>query len=264
MGMTSQYRAFSLLLLISFNLLSWKTNAFSFPTEIKKQTQYNVEYKNSWFGNTRLYGEEESSSSSGVKEDEPENKESKEKVETEEKPIDILNSPAFLKRKVEVLKEDVKRLEMDIKDAKVKVEENKAEWSEKLERVDKEDTNMMERLQKQSKESEGKALVDVVRKLLGVLDNFDRAFASVTPTTEEDKEVESSYKIPYDDIYETFKRLGVEQVETVGKEFDYEFHQAVMQKQSDEYEEGIVCEELQSGWKVGDELVRPAMVSVSM
>ena len=55
----------------------------------------------------------------------------------------------------------------------------------------------------------------------------------------------------------------MEEVETVGTEFDYEVHQAVMQKPSEEYDEGIVCEELQKGFKIGDTLVRAAMVVVA-
>jgi molecular chaperone GrpE len=47
-------------------------------------------------------------------------------------------------------------------------------------------------------------------------------------------------------------------------EFDYEFHQAVMQKPSEEYEEGIVCEELAKGFKLNDQLIRAAMVVVAV
>jgi len=53
-------------------------------------------------------------------------------------------------------------------------------------------------------------------------------------------------------------------VETLGKEFDYEFHQAVMTRPSDDYEEGVVCEELAKGYSMEDgELIRAAMVSVA-
>jgi molecular chaperone GrpE len=64
-------------------------------------------------------------------------------------------------------------------------------------------------------------------------------------------------------VLQTFQSLGVELVPTVGLEFDYENHQAVMQKPSVEYEEGIVCEELQKGFRCGDVLVRAAMVVVA-
>ena len=55
----------------------------------------------------------------------------------------------------------------------------------------------------------------------------------------------------------------MQQVETLGTEFDYEVHQAVMQQPSDEYDEGIVCQEFQKGFKIGDTLIRAAMVAVA-
>jgi len=107
------------------------------------------------------------------------------------------------------------------------------------------------------------ATVQVARAMLTCLDNFDRAFGVVTPETDEERAIEAEYKKTYDMILETFRKLGVEEVETVGTEFDYGVHQAVMQKPSDEYEEGIVCEEFQKGFKLQDQLVRAAMVAVA-
>lgn len=107
------------------------------------------------------------------------------------------------------------------------------------------------------------ATLQVARQMLEVLDTFDRAFGAVTPETEEQSAIQAEYKASYDMIINTLNELGVEQVETVGKEFDYEVHQAVMQRPSEEYEEGIVCEEFQKGFKLGNQLVRAAMVAVA-
>lgn len=107
------------------------------------------------------------------------------------------------------------------------------------------------------------ATVQVTRAMLDALDNFDRAFGVVSAETDDEKAIEAEYREAYDSILETFKKLGVEEVETVGKEFDYELHQAVMQRPSEHYEEGIVCEELQKGFKLDDTLVRAAMVVVA-
>jgi molecular chaperone GrpE len=99
--------------------------------------------------------------------------------------------------------------------------------------------------------------------MLEVLDNYDRAFAAVKPDTDEERAIEARYKENYDKILNIFAELGITEVDTVGKEFDYEFHQAVMQRPS-EYDEGIVCEELQKGFVLnGQKLIRAAMVSVS-
>jgi len=96
-----------------------------------------------------------------------------------------------------------------------------------------------------------------------VLDNFDRAFGVITAETESQKKIEEEYRTTYNEILTILADLGVEEVKTVGTEFDYEIHQAVMQKPSDEYEEGTVVEEFQKGFKLGDTLIRAAMVSVA-
>ena len=101
------------------------------------------------------------------------------------------------------------------------------------------------------------------REILELLDNFDRAFGAVKPETDAEMAIEAEYKELYDSIVATFENLGVEQVKTLGTEFDYEVHQAVMQRPSDEYEEGMVCEEFQKGFKMGDTLIRAAMVAVA-
>ena len=103
----------------------------------------------------------------------------------------------------------------------------------------------------------------VVREMLEILDNFDRAFGAVMPETDEEKAIEAEYKEAYQMVMDVITSLGVEEVQTVGNEFDYELHQAVMQKPSDEFEEGIVCEEFQKGFKIGDMLIRAAMVAVA-
>ena len=115
----------------------------------------------------------------------------------------------------------------------------------------------------QSKQGDDMATLQVARQMLEVLDTFDRAFGAVTPESEEQSAIEAEYKASYDMIINTLNELGVEQVETVGKEFDYEVHQAVMQRPSEDYEEGIVCEEFQKGFKLGNQLVRAAMVAVA-
>ena len=176
---------------------------------------------------------------------------------------DILNSPVFLKRKLDVLKSDLSKIEDDIKQAKDKFEQGKIEWGTQFEDLEKEYKNIQQRLTTQSSKSDDQAVMQVARQMLEVLDNFDRAFGQVTVTTPTEKEIEAEYQNVYNMVLATFKKLGVEEVESVGKEFDYEVHQAVMQKPSDDHEEGIVCEEFRKGFKIGDTLIRASMVAVA-
>lgn len=180
---------------------------------------------------------------------------------------DILNSPAFLKRKVEVLQSDVAALEKEIEEANALAASGKAEWGAKFDMLNKEAKGIQDRLAKQGAAGIETATVDVTTRILNVLDNYDRAFQSVEAATNEEVEIVDAYKRSYDMILDAFAELNVTKVETVGYEFNYEMHQAMMQMPSDEYEEGIVCQEFAMGWKFGtpngEKLIRPAMVVVA-
>lgn len=204
---------------------------------------------------------EESAEEEGEKEDHGEHTGDAWQLPDEEA-TDILNSPAFLRRKIDVLKSDVEKVEVEIEEANKVLEANKLEWGPKLDDLQREYVNIQDRMSKQSREGEGTATIEVARKMLDVLDNYDRAFGQVNAETDEEKEVEAAYMKTKDMILNIFKTLDIKEVETVGTEFDYEFHQAVLQRPS-EYEENIVCEELAKGYVLGDKLIRAAMVSVS-
>mmetsp|Transcript_5025 Transcript_5025/g.11296 ORF Transcript_5025/g.11296 Transcript_5025/m.11296 type:complete len:243 (+) Transcript_5025:43-771(+) len=176
---------------------------------------------------------------------------------------DILNSPAFLTRKVEVLQSDIAAMEKEIEEANALYTAGKAEWGDKFDMLNKESQLMQERFAEQGAQGKETATVEVAQKILNVLDNYDRAFQSVEAATNEEVEIVDAYKNTYDMILDAFSELNVTKVETVGTEFDYEMHQAMMQMPSDEYEEGIVCQEFAMGWKCGEKLIRPAMVAVA-
>lgn len=124
-------------------------------------------------------------------------------------------------------------------------------------------SNIQERMGNQNKRGEEMATVQVVREMLGVLDNYDRAFGAVKAESEEQKAIESAFKETYDQILQVFEDLGVTTVETLGTEFDFNMHQAVLQRPSDEYEEGMCCEEFAKGFIMGETLIRAAMVAVA-
>jgi molecular chaperone GrpE len=122
---------------------------------------------------------------------------------------------------------------------------------------------IQQRMSAQNKQGDSMSTIKVVREMLDLLDNFDRAFGSVKPQTDAEIAIQAEYKTVYESMLETFKKLGVTEVETVGLEFDYAVHQAVMQRPSPDYDEGIVCEEYQKGFKLNDQLIRAAMVAVA-
>jgi molecular chaperone GrpE len=103
---------------------------------------------------------------------------------------------------------------------------------------------------------------NVVRELLPVIDNFDRALKHVPKEL-----VNNNYVKGVSGVVKQFEKtlgdMGVERIKTIGEIFDPHLHEAVHMEDGDGRDE-IVCEELQSGYKLGDEIIRHAMVKVRM
>jgi len=104
---------------------------------------------------------------------------------------------------------------------------------------------------------------DTIKKLLPVIDTFERAQKSFKDFDNSEKSKES-----FDAIQKQFmdalEKLGVEKIETVGKEFDPNLHEAVMQTPSEEHPDHTIIAELQSGYKLCDKILRPALVNVAV
>ena len=102
----------------------------------------------------------------------------------------------------------------------------------------------------------------IIEKILPVIDDFERGLAAMS-----DEEKETSFGKGMEMIYKKFtgilKDAGVSEIEAVGKEFDPAFHNAVMQAPSDEYESGIVVQELQKGYMFKEKVLRHSMVAVA-
>ena len=101
----------------------------------------------------------------------------------------------------------------------------------------------------------------VIEKILPVVDNFERGLATV-PSDDTEKAFADGMGKIYRQLMDELDKIGVKPIEAKGKEFDPNLHNAVMQVASDEFESGIVAEELQKGYTYHDTVVRHAMVSV--
>ena len=101
----------------------------------------------------------------------------------------------------------------------------------------------------------------VIEKILPIIDNFERGFATVDPSDEEDAFV-GGMRMVYKQLMTELENIGVTPIEAVGLEFDPNLHNAVMQVQSEEYESGIVAQELQKGYTYRGNVVRYSMVAV--
>ncbi|MBE5883928.1 MAG: nucleotide exchange factor GrpE [Lachnospiraceae bacterium] len=103
----------------------------------------------------------------------------------------------------------------------------------------------------------------VLEKILPVIDNFERGFATVDPEDENDAFV-GGMKMVYKQMMKELDNIGVKPIEAVGCEFDPNFHNAVMQVESEEYESGVVAQEMLKGYTYRDTVIRHSMVAVTM
>ncbi len=101
----------------------------------------------------------------------------------------------------------------------------------------------------------------VIEKILPIVDNFERGLATVPEEKKEDPFVDGMNRI-YKQLLTELENIGVKPIEAVGKEFDPGLHNAVMQVASEEYESGIVAQELQKGYTYREGVVRHSMVAV--
>ena len=103
----------------------------------------------------------------------------------------------------------------------------------------------------------------LINEFLPVLDNFDRARGSIETAEGEEVETNERYQAMHAALMESLTSMGVTKVPTVGEEFDYNLHMAIQQIPNPEYDEGIVCSEMQPGYTCKGLLVRAAYVMVS-
>ena len=100
---------------------------------------------------------------------------------------------------------------------------------------------------------------DAIDKLLPVIDNIERALAAAG---DEEGGLKAGVEMVLRQTKETFAKMGVEEIDPLGQPFDAELHNAVMQGSEDEGEPGTVCMVLQKGYKLGNHVIRYAMVKV--
>lgn len=146
-------------------------------------------------------------------------------------------------KKQDALKEKIDELEDRVK-------RQMAEFENFRKRTDKEKTAMFETGAK-----------SVIEKILPVVDNFERGLATVS---EEDKKspFAEGMEMIYKQLMTELEKMEVKPIPAVGEEFDPNFHNAVMQVESEEYESGVIAQELQKGYTYRDSVVRHSMVAV--
>ena len=164
------------------------------------------------------------------KEEAKEEKKEKKKKEKTDKKQDAL------KGRIEELEDRVKR--------------QMAEFENFRKRTEKEKTMMFETGAK-----------SVIEKILPVVDNFERGLAAV-PEDEKNGAFAQGMEMIYKQLMTELENMQVKPIPAVGEEFNPDFHNAVMQVESEEYESGVIAQELQKGYTYRDSVVRHSMVAV--
>ena len=166
---------------------------------------------------------------------------SEEAEEKEDKKLQKKKAKA--EKKQDALKEKVEELED-------KVKRQMAEFDNFRKRSEKEKNAMFETGAK-----------SVIEKILPVVDNFERGLATI-PEEEKGSPFAEGMEMIYRQLIGELEKMEVKPIPAVGEEFDPALHNAVMQVESDEYESGVIAQELQKGYTYRDSVVRHSMVAV--
>lgn len=177
-----------------------------------------------------------------------EDKEEEEEIPGDSEQDDKADKKFFKKKqkadkKQEALKEKIDELEDRVK-------RQMAEFDNFRKRTEKEKTAMFETGAK-----------SVIEKILPVVDNFERGFAAI-PEEEKGTPFAEGMEMVYKQLMAELEKMEVKPIPAVGEEFNPDLHNAVLQVESEEYESGVIAQELQRGYTYRDSVVRHSMVAV--
>lgn len=158
--------------------------------------------------------------------------------------------------------EEAPAADMSVEEKLAAAEAQAAEYLDGWQRARAEFANARKRLEKSRIEARRNATVEVIGRLLPVLDDFGRALDNVPEAIADDDWFEGMALI-HRKLTGILEAENIEPIEAVGVPFDPNYHEAVMQEESDEYESGTVIKELQGGYRLGERVIRPAMVIVA-
>ena len=147
------------------------------------------------------------------------------------------------------------------KKKKDKKDEQIEDLNDRLRRQMAEFDNFRKRSEKEKSQMFDMGAKSIIEKVLPIVDNFERGLAAVPEEQKDDAFVTGMDKV-YKQLMTEFDSIGVKPIEAVGQKFNPDLHNAVMQVESEEFEPGIVAQELQKGYMYKDTVVRHSMVAV--
>lgn len=144
-----------------------------------------------------------------------------------------------------------------------KAEEDSKTAHERLLRATAEFDNYKKRSLRETSEFRKFANESLIKEILPVVDNLERAIESSGNDGNANKSIVEGVEMTLKEIFKVLEKFNLKALDSEGKAFDPNFHQAVLQEETDEYPENTVLKEMQKGYVLHDRLIRPAMVVVS-
>lgn len=156
-------------------------------------------------------------------------------------------------------KEELKQEDTNTENELVKTKQELEETTDRFKRIMAEFENFKKRSSKERDGLYSSLVADIITAFLPVQDNLEKAIQAKT----EDEGFKQGIELVTKQISEIFNKFGVEEIETIGKPFDPELHEAVSMVQDETLGEKIVKEEFRKGYKIGNKVIRHAMVVVA-
>ena len=163
-------------------------------------------------------------------------------------------------------KADKAKVDDPIKDLESKLsakEQEAQETYDRLLRVSAEFENYKKRATREMEEFRKFSNQSLLKEMLSVVDNLELAMNSANDHKTIDKGLLQGLEMTHSEILKVFEKFNVKPIEAKGQVFDPTFHEAVMQEQTDEFDDNTVINELQKGYLIHDRLLRPSMVVVA-
>jgi molecular chaperone GrpE len=158
---------------------------------------------------------------------------------------------------------DAKRGSEEIQDELGKARAQAKEMYERYLRSAADLDNYRKRMTKEAQESRKFANEELIKALIPTVDNLERALAHSEGSSDSGAFLEG-IKMVHKQFMDTLEKFGVEQIDSLGKPFDPNFHQALMQVKTDEFPPNTVVSEVTKGYLLAGRLIRPSMVGVSV
>lgn len=182
------------------------------------------------------------------------------------KPEGVGKEETVSKKKVSEEKDKVKIVD-HLKEMETRlesVEQEAKEAHDRFLRVSAEFENYKKRSVREMDEFRKFANESLIREMLTVVDNLERALNSSNNDNQANSHIAEGVDMTLKEILKVFEKFNVKPIEALGKPFDPNFHQAAMREETNERPENTVLNELETGYMIHDRLLRPAMVVVSM